>query len=399
VVAHVQYIDFIIAQRALPLASDGWEMFQAPLYYLASVPFALLFRSLGSDEAALSLLRVVPMACGVAHIEVSRRVMGAAFREREDMQSFGLVCAALLPMNLLLSQTIGNESTSALLTGLTVMLAVRVLQDGALSPGRLGALGAVWGLALLAKSSALLLGPGLLAVVLHAALARRDDGPRPLAPAAASVGLVFGAALLVAGWFYARNWIELGSPLHVGWDPEVGLAWWQDPGYRTPEQLLRFGAAIAQPINAVHYGFWDGFYSSLFADGYLSSRLLFEDRPPWNYTFMLAGALLALIPAALILVGALGALRAPRRAQDRIALLALFCLATYVAAMLYLALQIPNYSVTKASYTTGLASCYGLLAARGYAALGRTKGVRLTLVTGLVAWAICAWVSFLALGS
>ena len=69
-----------------------------------------------------------------------------------------------------------------------------------------------------------------------------------------------------------------------------------------------------------------------------------------------------------------------------------------ICATLYLWLQIPNYSVTKASYTTGLAACYGLLAARGYQWLGRTPWVRAGLFAGLAAWAVCAYVTFFAFG-
>jgi hypothetical protein len=399
VIHHVEYMDFIIMNRSLPLATDGWEMFQAPLYYVASVPLWVALRWLFDVETALSLLRILPMACGVAHIEVARRVMRAAFPERDDLQIFGLVCAALLPMNLLLSQSIGNETTSALLTGLTVLLAVRVLQRESHAPASVAMLGAVWGLALLTKSSALLLAPALVYALLLAAQGSSDSRARALQSAAVGIAILLGSALLICGWFYIRNWVELGSPLHVGWDPSKGLSWWQDPGYRTPEELLRFGTSLVRPISAVHHGFWDGFYSSMFSDAYLSSHVLFEERPPWNYTFMLAGVLLALVPACLMGLGGLGALRIPRSHPDRVALFAAICIATYLAGILYFWLQVPNYSITKASYTTGLAACYGVLAARGYALVGRTSSLRTLLFASITAWGLFAWAAFWVVAS
>ena len=42
---HIEYIDFIVTKYSLPLATDGWEMFQAPLNYILSAPlYALLIK-------------------------------------------------------------------------------------------------------------------------------------------------------------------------------------------------------------------------------------------------------------------------------------------------------------------------------------------------------------------
>jgi hypothetical protein len=220
-----------------------------------------------------------------------------------------------------------------------------------------------------------------------------DQGPPLLAAAVA----VFATALLVAGWFYLRNWVELGRPLHLGWDPAMGIAWWQDPGYRTPENLLRFGTAIVQPINAVHYGFWDGFYSSLWSDGYLASRVNYAERPPWNYGFMLAGVLLAVVPTALLALGAARALLRPTGPLERCARIALVCLVTYVAAIIYHYLRIPLYSITKATYTMGLATCYGILVAAGFDTLSRIRGLRPVLWGIVILWALSAYATFFVL--
>jgi hypothetical protein len=394
--AHIDYMKFIATEGRLPLASDGWEMFQSPLYYLASLPLHQFLASVTDADGVRSWLRVVPMLCALIHIEIAYRAMLAVFPGRADLQGLGLLIAALLPMNLFLSQTVGNESTSAMLTGFTVLVALRVLPRSETPAGRRVCLllGGVWGLALLAKSTAAMLAPAVAIALVHRNLGdnvRLAEGGRALLKA---VGFVFVTAFVVAGWFYLRNWIELGKPVHVGWDPAMDITWWQDPGFRTPEYLLSFGTSVVQPVNAVYYGFWDAVYSTLWSDGLLASRMAYEGRPPWNYSFMLAGTLLAIVPTALLGVGAIRALAHPKRALANGTLISVVCLATYLVAMMYFYVRIPLYSVTKASVTMGLAACYGILVASGFDVANRIRGLGPVLWGLFVLWAVSAYAAF-----
>ena len=73
VLSHYNYIAFILENGRLPLASDGWVMFQPPLLYLiAAVPTALAAGRL-EPEATVMLLRLLPMLCGLAMIEIRPR--------------------------------------------------------------------------------------------------------------------------------------------------------------------------------------------------------------------------------------------------------------------------------------------------------------------------------------
>jgi hypothetical protein len=393
---HIDYIKFIVIEGRLPLDTDGWEMFQSPLHYLISLPLHQLLASVTDADGVRDWLRVIPMLCALLHIEIAYRVMLAVFPGRASLQGLGLLVAALLPMNLLLSQTVGNESMSAMFTGLTVLVALRALpRSEAPADWRTWALlGGVWGLALLAKSTAVMLAPAVGIALLSRSFgdhARSSDAGRASLKAAAAV---FAAAFVIAGWFYLRNWIELGRPVHMGWDPAMGSDWWQDPGFRTPEYLLHFGAAVVQPINAVYYGFWDAFYSTMWSDGSLTSRIFYEGRPPWNYGFMLAGALLAIVPTALLGIGVVRALALPRQALARGTLIAVVCLATYLVVMMYFYVRIPLYSITKASVTMGLAGCYGILVASGFDVASRVRGLGPVLWGVIVLWAVSAYATF-----
>ena len=54
--AHYQYVVYISRSWSLPLATDGWEMFQPPLFYSIAAPFYGLFSArLSADDIAEDL--------------------------------------------------------------------------------------------------------------------------------------------------------------------------------------------------------------------------------------------------------------------------------------------------------------------------------------------------------
>jgi hypothetical protein len=102
-----------------------------------------------------------------------------------------------------------------------------------------------------------------------------------------SAALAGVACAAVAGWYYLRNWVALGVPFTLGSSYEGGLlpaggAWWQEPGYRLIAQLHRFGSGLVRPFDAASHGFWDNYYSTLWADGANGSMIEFDVIPPWN---------------------------------------------------------------------------------------------------------------------
>ena len=157
----------------------------------------------------------------------------------------------------------------------------------------------------------------------------------------------------------ALNWHELGSPYVAGWDPGRGFPWWQHPGYRLPQDFFAFGAALERPVLASFAGVWDGLYSTIWTDGFLSSMVVRRAAPPWRYDYAIALALLS-IPMAL--AGAWGTLRAcwnPRTRTQWALAFAAGCLAVYLLAILALFASLPIYSMTKGTYMLGLAPCFG----------------------------------------
>jgi hypothetical protein len=262
-----------------------------------------------------------------------------------------------------------------------------------LEPSFAMVLGLILGLAMLAKASAILLFLLLTGFCLVRGLQESAQGPgrSNLRPMGRFLAQCWTPAALVAGWYYLRNWWWLGRPFVGGWDGNRGFTWWQDPGYVSFSTLVSFGTALVHPIYAQTAGFWNGLYSTLWLDGSLSGIALMDYRPPWNYGFLMACALLALIPCSIMVWGAVKAFRRPPVA------LSLACLAAYVAAIFHLHVtQLPVYSTLKATYLLGLIPCLCILAGAGLQALPERPWLKAFVHGAFACFIVTAFLGYFA---
>src|SRR5205807_4588823 len=128
----------------------------------------------------------------------------------------------------------------------------------------------------------------------------------------------------VCSWHCALIGLSFVTPLFGNWDVVSGFTWWQDPGYHTAADYLRFGLSLVHPLFSGFAGFPDGIYSTLWGDALLGgvSSLTIA----WNQQPMVAGYLWALIPTALLLTGAVGAMmQFIRKPSSELFLLLAFC--------------------------------------------------------------------------
>ncbi|HXT01393.1 MAG TPA: glycosyltransferase family 39 protein, partial [Elusimicrobiota bacterium] len=384
-IAHLRYLQTIALQHRLPPPNEGWQTFQAPLYYLLSAPLWNLLSALAGFRLARYWIRLLPIASGALQIEAAYRCARTVFPARADLQRLVLLVAALMPMNVYLSQAAGNEPLAGGLCAMAVALAL-AFRPGPRELRDLAVLGAVIGAALLAKASAFVLVPP--AAALLAWRLRR----RGLAGAAKGLGIAAAAAAAVCGWYYAGNILRYGTPIANMF--AASSSWWQEPGYRTAAQLTRFGTALTRPVYAGVNGLWDSLYSTLWMDGYLSGVADPRIAPPWNYSFMFASGLLALVPTLAIAAG-LARLRArPRDEKEEALLFAGAVVALYAAAIVYVYLLLPVYSAGKASYMLGATPCLAMLAASGFDALNRNRAARAALYAALACWAVSVYAAY-----
>jgi hypothetical protein len=385
---HIEYIDYIVTKGTLPLASEGWHMFQAPLNYILSAPlYALLIKWLDLP-AVVKIMGIIPAICGLLQVEIVYRMARLVFAERKDLQIIAIIAGSLLPIHTYACQYVGNEPLAACFMSIVILLCMSLIMPDQKERryGYFIFIGFVWGLALLSKITALLLAPVLVFVIaFHTRLVQK-----PLKFSVRPIIIIFCVSIMTAGWYYLRNYMELGNPFAGVFETLQVLHWWQDPSYRTWSHLLSFGQALGWPVYAGLTSFWDMFYSTLWLDG-INSGLI--DFIPWNEKFMIAGALLALLPSIFILTGVISGLN--KKAVHRNAIIfSIGLIALFLTAMIDMYIVCPFYSRTKASYTLGLLPCYATLIAAGAEPFLRNKTIRSFALALFACWAFAAYVAY-----
>ncbi|HEU5247749.1 MAG TPA: glycosyltransferase family 39 protein [Candidatus Udaeobacter sp.] len=378
---HLNYISYIQEHRALPLPNEGWEMYQPPLYYLIAAASLSACKLSINDTTSILVLRLIGAFFGIAQLVFVFLSLRLLFSARTALA--GLLLAAFLPMHLYLAHYVTNEILAAALATVTVYLCLRLLTTGAPRVSQFALLGLALGAAMLAKATGIL----LLPIVIAAIAGKLAYARAPIPISLRNLGLLLVICFAVCGWHYARIWLRFGTPLLGNWDVVSGFRWWQDPGYHTAADYLRFGRSLLRPLFSGFAGFADGIYSTLWGDGLcggLSSLSL-----AWNQQPMMAGYLWALIPTALILTGAVAAIiQFVRKPSSELFLLLGFG-AVLVLGMIFMTLKIPSYAQAKAFY--GLS---GLTPLCFFGTLGwqkvtrRSQCVRFVLGMLILAWAM-----------
>lgn len=388
---HFDYVFHLLDYHRLPLATDGWQMFQPPVFYVVTALLYKLLMAVVSEDATFHLTRIVQLFSGMLLVEITFRTLRRLFSDNPQAQSCGLVIGALLPMNLYMCQYVGNEPLTAAFTALALYLAVKIFTRSDSVPLKDAALlGIVTGIAILTKVTPVLLVPVIsVFLVIFAGARKESNGAWWRIPA-----VFLAATALVSGWYFARNWILLGKPFVAGWDANRNFVWWQDPSYRIFKNFYAFGESLSQPVYACFNGFADAVYATFWHDGYISAQIMTGTSPPWNYNLLAAALLLSLVPSAAMIMGGVSMLR---NSGNKKALPLTFFLAAilvYFSALLYLYASLPIFSTAKASYTMGLTPCYAALAACGASYILRFNHLKNIFVALLITWAVLTYCGF-----
>jgi len=389
--SHIAYIQFLLTNGHLPLAHQGWEMYQPPLYYVVSAAL-LAVLGLALDNAGVLVLSLLGLGIAIAHLVLLRKALRLVFPDDAKKQIAGLTLAAFLPANLCLSQFVTNEVLAAMLVTASLWLCLLLMREPAPTWKMFAGLGACLGAALLTKLTAVLAVPfvfgGLLA---HAWKQPAGARRRWLLRVAAAAGL----CVLVGGWHYARLWTYYGNPLVGNWDTALGFQWWEYDGFRTASYYLRFGAALNHPWFSGLVSLPDGIYSTLWGDGLWSGMRAMNYRMPWNYDLMAAGYLLALVPTLLLLAGAFSAAaRFVRAPQAELVMLSGYA-ATALAALVWMSLKLPYYAEVKSFYLLSALLPLCVLVALGWEVFTRRSRVAAGVVgMAFGLWALASFWSF-----
>ena len=388
---HLDYIKYVQERRALPLPTEGFEMFQPPLYYVVSA-VALSLGGLSVDtQSGILGLRFLTLLFGLLQFTLVFLSLRLCFPGRTAAQLVGLVLAAFLPMQLYLSHYVTNETLAATLATASVYLGLRLFRTKDPSVSQFAWLGLCMGAALLTKATALLVVLPLFLALIVKLFAERA----PVAIWLRHFGTLCAVVVAACGWHYARIWHQFGTPVVGNWDVAAGFSWWQDSGFHTASDYARFGRSLVAPLFSGFGSFADGIYSTLWGDGLCGGVADLAYRPPWNYNLMVAGYLLALAPALLILVGAAVACwRFVRKPS-----VDLFVLAGSSGAVtlgvVFMTLKVASYAQVKAFYGLALLVPLCFFGAVGWELL--TRGRRIlqgALGVLLLVWAMNSFASF-----
>jgi len=381
-----QYIHALTNSWRLPPVDAAWSTGDPPLYFYLC---AALLRVAGPKPALLPLLNaLLGLGVVVAGMALVRRA-APADRSR-TLLAGGLLL--FLPAHIHMSAMVNEELLAALCTSLVLLAVARPGLAAEPAPADLRR--ALWaglagGLAMLAKPS------GALAVA-AAAGAYAWSGWRQRAPrrAALQLAALLGAALLVGGWFYARNQITRGAPLPFGL-PAHALMFSMPPGERAWLDYVRIPLATfgdPQLLNPdLLRSVWGSTYAAVWFDAH--RYFLPSDSEAVRHLGTLT-LLLALLPTCAFVSGmAHGARRCLRGAGGADLPLLLLVLFTASAYALY-TWRNPWFAVLKGTALLGLSLPYAYYASERLLAWARRgRLAALGVATCLAALALCAVLS------
>ena len=256
-VRHMNFVALMLDEHRLPLIlADGTEYKGAhplhpPYYYLLLMPIIALFRALPGDWE-WHVARLVSLALCLGALVLLRQIALVAGadkpRSARDFALFVAVGVGLLPIFGMTAGTINNDSAMLFtVTWFLWLLAVKYPRDETFKSAII--LGLVFGLGGGSKATALLCdGVALVAYLWVQNGTRGLFKPRTLARFAT----VIGVAVLVCGWWYARNQMLYGrlTPIALGYAP-ADLGWLPAASQGMLVQIMHpnfpglFGRAIA----------------------------------------------------------------------------------------------------------------------------------------------------------
>lgn len=384
---HLKYIEYIQKNWSLPLPTEGLEMYQPPLYYMIAAAALSACKLSINDPQSVIVLRLLGGFFGIAQFVLVFLSLRLLLPVRAAL--IGLLLAAFLPMHLYLAQYVTNEMLVATLATAALYLCLRLLTSEVPRASQFAWLGVALGATMLAKVTGIL----LLLIVIAALAGRLCAARTPVAIAVRDLGLLVAICFALCGWQYARIWMRFGTPLVGNWDVISGFSWWQDPGYHTANNYLHFGRSLVYPLFSGFAGFADGIYSTLWGDGLCGGASSLTS--PWNHQALLAGYLWALIPMALIVIGAVVAtIQFVRKPSSEFFLLLGFS-AVLVLGLILMTLKIPSYAQAKAFYALSAITPLCFFGALGSETLThRSKPLRFILGTLVLVWALNSFATY-----
>lgn len=363
--AHVAYVLFLDLYRGVPWADQGWSYFHPPLHYA----LGWLFAQARSGEFLARGLLVLSSLASLGTAALAATVIHRLTPQRPWLALLGFAAVSQLPVHLLVSAMPTNELTFCFLSAAAIV--VFITNERREVPTLLGdaCVGALVGLALLAKFSGVI----PLSAVLAALAVRPIFRARPEFSRACIRGaVVVFTALAVCAPYYARNLQTFGTPfqmsrtfplvkdLEAGQPP--GVRSWRDYVSVSPRMFVDPDPIAAHMIHSI----WGSMYISIWADTLRESdAVLTPEQKRRERRPMVWMVRLGVIPTLLTLFGVSLAVRDVVRGRrcDTYLVLLLLTGAALGAFGLFTWI-VPSWPAVRSSYLLTLSVPYAVFLAR-----------------------------------
>ncbi len=163
--------------------------------------------TVSAEVRALWILRGFSLLCGLVLVWGAWALAREIFPARPGIWTASALAVACLPQFSATFSVLDNGNLAAALAAPVLLLLVRALRRGRLTYKEGFLLGALAGLALMAKLTALFLVPAGLLLLAAALLRRGREGLSLLGPAGAALAV----PVLISGWFFLRNYMLFGD--------------------------------------------------------------------------------------------------------------------------------------------------------------------------------------------
>jgi len=357
---HVDYIKYLAANHALPAATEGWEMFQPPLYYACSAVVYIFSGGQANDMQALRHVQIFGALTGIGTTLLAWRTLATLFPRQRRLQNLGLLFAANIPLTFCLNPFITNEIFAGFVIALAIYFAATWLPQPKLSLSKAFFLGLVLAAAMLSKYTGLFI--VMVCMIMLVLRCLRTRANFRLAPFA----VVLLVPLALGGFPYLINTLLYHNPLIGNWDKASGFHYFQVPGYRTLRFYTTFGQVLFHsPGRSMVSSFFDGIYGTFYTDGHGYGHFLnFSD--PTTPQLQCLSLMLALIPTAGLFLGIFLMLRhLIRHMLLHPYLVHLMVVLFTIASVIAFTMRVPTYSTIKAWYLLSLIPSLTVFAALG----------------------------------
>jgi hypothetical protein len=334
-VQHTEYIDYVSDTGWVPRPTDGFQMYQPPLYYWVASWIQ------GGTDGSLKRVQYLGAIAGWILALVAWLLVRQWFPRRPVCHVIAALFAVSLPMVLYMAPVVSNEVFAASMIAVAFYWLVRAQRKMGSYREALMA-GVLAGLALLSKFPAVFVLAAACLLFLQRWLRLKDR--RTIH----TLVLYVGSAALVSGWFYTRNLVDFGDPFVKAGDAASGFWYVQQPTYRTAEFYYGFGKVFFHhPERAPWISFVDGHYASFWGDLFRTFHSGDEERP----FFWLSALLVLAFPPTCAMI--LGLLKSVKHSwlQPTGSTLLLLALPVWTSfALVSFSIELPFVSVIKAFF-------------------------------------------------